>query len=105
MSTYPTTPPALPTTAAAPMTNTTPSMNNSPTSWFEAMAQAWGTALDNQAAVIQQDSDAINSGGSDSPSSITTLTAESLKFTFLADQSHTSVTDVGDGLDAMARKQ
>jgi len=105
MSTYPTTPATLSTLAAAPMTNTTSSSNGPPNSWFEAMALAWGQALDAEAAVIQQDSNAINSGGADSPSSITTLTAEALRFSLLSDNSHTSLTSVGEGLDTMARKQ
>jgi hypothetical protein len=105
MSTYPTTPAALSITAAAPMTTTTSSTNNGPGSWFEAMAQAWGQALDAQAAVIQQDSDAVSNGGSDSPSAITTLSTESLRMSFLSDNSHTSLTSVGEALDTMARKQ
>jgi hypothetical protein len=105
MSTYPTTPATLSMIAATPMTTTPTSTNNAPSSWFEAMAQAWGQALDQQASVIQQDSDAINNGGSDSPSAITTLTTESLKMSFLSDNSHTSLTSVGEALDTMARKQ
>ena len=105
MSTYPATPAALSTIAAAPMTNTTSITNNAPGSWFEAMAQAWGQALDAQANVIQQDSAAINNGGTDSPSAITTLSTESLRMTFLSDNSHTSLTSVGEALDTMARKQ
>ena len=111
MTTYSTIPTNLTMLAATPMTNTTSSTNatsstnNGPGSWFEAMAQAWGQALDQQANVIQQDSAAINNGGSDSPSAITTLTAESLKMTFQSDNSHTSLTSVGEALDTMARKQ
>lgn len=105
MATYSTTPATLSTLAAAPMASKPASANNATNSWFDAMAQAWGQALDNQANVLQQDSDAISNGGSDSPSAITTLTAESLKMTFLSDSSHTSLTSVGDALEAMARKQ
>jgi hypothetical protein len=106
MATYSTTPTTLSMIAATPMTTTPPSANNNaPNSWFEAMAQAWGQALDQQASVIQQQGDALANGGGDSPSAITALTASSLKMTFLSDSSHTSLTSVGDGLDAMARKQ
>jgi hypothetical protein len=105
MATYSTTPASLSMIAATPMTTTQTSANNAPGSWFEAMAQAWGQALDQQASVIQQDSDAINNGGGDSPSAITTLTAESLKMSFLSDNSHTSLTSIGEALDTMARKQ
>jgi len=72
--------------------------------WFEAMAQAWGQALDNQANVIQQDSDAI-SGGNDTPGALTELTAQSLKMTFLANSSHSSISAVGSALETLARKQ
>jgi hypothetical protein len=105
MATYSTTPATLSMIAATPMTKTPTSANNAPGSWFEAMAQAWGQALDQQASVIQQQSDAISNGGSDSPSTITALSAASLKMSFLSDNSHTSLTSVGDALDAMARKQ
>ena len=50
--------------AATPMTQQKSSSGGS--SWFEAMAQAWGQALDKQADVIQQKSDAVSSGGTDS---------------------------------------
>jgi hypothetical protein len=105
MATYSTTPATLSMIAAAPMTTTPPSANNAPSSWFEAMAQAWGQALDQQASVIQQQSDALANGGSDSPSTITALSASSLKMSFLSDNSHTSLTSVGEALDTMARKQ
>jgi hypothetical protein len=105
MSTYSTIPTTLSMLAAAPMTTPQSSATNPASSWFEAMAQAWGQALDQQAAVIQQDSNAVSNGGSDSPSAITTLSAESLKMSFLSDNSHTSLTSVGEALDTMARKQ
>jgi len=72
--------------------------------WFEAMAQAWGEALDHQAGTIQQQSDAI-SGGNDTPSAITELTAQSLKMGFLSTSSHTSVSTIGEALKTMAQKQ
>jgi len=90
--------------AAAPMT-TQKSANSSGSSWFEAMAQAWGQALDNQASVIQQKSDAITNGGTDNPSAITDLTTQSLKMSFLSNSSHTSISTVGEALATMARKQ
>ncbi|HEX6707423.1 MAG TPA: hypothetical protein VF169_21880 [Albitalea sp.] len=90
--------------AATPMTQQKSSTGGS--SWFEAMAQAWGQALDKQAALIQEKSDAINApGGSDTPSSITELTTESLKMSFLSNSSHTSISTVGQALETMARKQ
>ncbi len=73
-------------------------------SWFEAMAQAWGQALDAQAGRIEEKSAALSDGG-DKPADITELTAMSLKMTFLANSSHTAVSSVGSALETMARKQ
>ncbi len=72
--------------------------------WFEAMAQAWGQALDKQANAIQQQSEAI-SGGDDTPAAVTELTTQSLKMSFLSSSSHTSISSVGAALETMARKQ
>jgi hypothetical protein len=88
--------------AAAPTIQ--PKSNQQGSSFFEAMAQAWGEALDKQAGIIQQKSDAI-SGGNDTPSAITELSAESLKMSFLSNSSHTAISSVGQGLETMARKQ
>ena len=74
-------------------------------SWFEAMAEAWGQALDRQAGRIESLSTDIGSNGSDTPSAITELTAESLKMTFISNSSHTSISSIGGALDTMARKQ
>ncbi len=81
-------------------------------SWFEAMADAWGQALDTQAQRIVDKSETVgNSQGSgtegagDSASDITELTAMSLRMSFLASSSHTSISSVGSALETMARKQ
>ena len=71
--------------------------------WFEAFADAWGRALDNQASVIETRSDALKAGG-DKPSDITMLTAESMRMTFMANSSHTSLDSVSKALETMARK-
>jgi hypothetical protein len=73
-------------------------------SWFEAMADAWGQALDKQANDIEVKSAAVGAGG-DKPADITELTAMSLKMSFLASSSHTAVSTVGSALETMARKQ
>lgn len=83
--------------AGAPTTATTQS-------WYEAMAQAWGQAMNNQAQVITNLSDQINSG-QDTPAQITQLTAESMRFSYLATNASTSTTSVGDGLESLGRKQ
>lgn len=56
--------------AALPMTQQKSSSSNG--SWFEAMASAWGQALDKQASTIEEKSAAISNGG-DTPSAITEL--------------------------------
>ena len=72
--------------------------------WFEAMAQAWGQALDQQASLIEQKSAAL-SGGNDTPSAVTDLTTQSLKMSFLSNSSHTAISTVGSALESLARKQ
>jgi len=89
--------------AAAPLTSQQPTTSKGGSSFFEAMARAWGEALDKQADTIQQQSDAI-SGGNDTPQAITELTAQSLKMGFLSNSSHSSISSVGEALSTMARK-
>lgn len=72
--------------------------------WFEAFAGAWGRALDQQADVIVQRSEALGQGGEDKPSDITQLTAESMRMSFMANSSHTSLDSVSKALETMARK-
>jgi hypothetical protein len=74
-------------------------------SWYEAMARAWGQALDKQAQVITQMSDSISNAGNDQPSQITQLTAESERFSFLSTNASTATTSVGQALDSLGRKQ
>lgn len=93
-----------PTTIAIMQTTTAPKSGKGGDAWFEAMAKAWGQALDNQASTIQERSDAI-SGGNDTPSAITELTAESMKMGFLSNSAHSSISSVGQALETMARKQ
>ena len=92
----------LSTLAATPMSQ---QKDTKPSTWFEAMAKAWGDALDNQANTIQQQSDAISNGGNNTPSAITELTAQSLVMGFLSTSSHTSISTVGEALKTMAQKQ
>jgi hypothetical protein len=90
--------------AAAPLSPTPKgSSSNGGDSFFEAMARAWGEALDKQADSIKAKSDEI-SGGNDTPQAITDLTAQSLKMGFLSNSSHSSISAVGDALNTMARK-
>ncbi len=95
--------------ATAPLTTTKSSGSSATgssgsTSFFEAMARAWGEALNKQADTIKEQSDAINNAGDDTPARITELTAQSLKMSFLSNSSHSSISSVGDALSTMARK-
>lgn len=86
---------------------TTPSLHPSGRSrnWFEAFAASWGSALDNQASKIEAQAGVISGeNGSDSPSEITKLTAESMRMSFMAQSSHTSLDSVSKALETMARK-
>lgn len=92
--------------AAAPSTSTNGSgtRRGDSGSWFEALSEAWGNTLDQEAGRISQMSDAIGPGGNDDPSAITQLTAESLRMSFMSQSSSSSVDSVGKALETMARK-
>lgn len=72
--------------------------------WFEAFATAWGDALDTQANKIEMQAGRISVDGQDKPSEITKLTAESMRMSFMANSSSTSIDSVGKALETMARK-
>ena len=79
------------------------SNRESGSSWYEAMAQAWGQTLDRQANTITTMSDSLGDG-IDSPSAITRLTAESLRMGYMSNASQSSLDAVGKALETMARK-
>ena len=78
--------------------------NDRSRNWFEAFAGAWGAALDNQAMQIEEQSEGVAVNGGDTPSAITELTAESMRMSFMAQSSHTSMDSVSKALETMARK-
>lgn len=88
------------TLASAPLTG-----NNKPKggSWFESMAEAWGQTLDKQASNIEDLSGQI-SAGDDKPATITELSSESLRMSFLSNSSHTAISSAGEALKTMAQK-
>jgi hypothetical protein len=90
--------------ATAPLNTGKSTQGSGGGSWFEAMADAWGKTLDNEAGRIEEMSNDI-SAGNDRPEAITALTAETLKFSFLSNSSHTALSSVGTALETMARKQ
>ncbi len=74
------------------------------TSWYEAMAEAWGQTLDAQANRIETMSKQLTDGGQDNPSHLTMMHTQSMKMSFLSTASHSSLQSVGDALNTMARK-
>lgn len=94
----------LATLASTPLTGQRMQQDRAPANWFEAFADAWGKALDRQAAIIEQRSDGIANEGGDNPSQITMLTAEAMKMSFLSNSSHSSLDSVSKALETMARK-
>lgn len=89
--------------AGSPVTTQKSKTENDGSSWYEAMASAWGQTLDTQANRISTMSDGISAGG-DSPSEITKLTAESMRMGFMSNSSASSLDAVGKALETMARK-
>ncbi len=89
--------------AASPMTSGNMRKSEGPGTWFEALADAWGQTLDGQANRIETMSDSVGQGG-DNPSQITKLTAESMRMSFMAQSSSSSIDSVGKALETMARK-
>lgn len=87
--------------AAAPAASQKPQRSGS---WFEAMAEAWGRALDAKAGSIEAVSERL-SAGDDRPATVTELSALSLQMGFLSNSAHTSMASVGNALETMARKQ
>jgi hypothetical protein len=89
--------------AAAPALGGTGQNRNGSGTWFEALSNAWGQTLDNEAGKIQTMSDNLGDG-SDNPSAITQLTAETLRMSFMSQSSQSSIDSVGKALETMARK-
>jgi gas vesicle protein len=86
--------------AAAPAAGGT---QNKSGSWFQAMADAWGKTLNEQADTISDLSLQVG-GGNDNPEAISKMTAETLRFGFLTTASHTAISSAGEGLKTMAQK-
>ncbi len=74
------------------------------TSWFEAMAGAWGKSLDRQADKVIDRIDNMSENG-DKPSDVALLSAETFRMQYLSNASHTSLVSTGTALDTLARKQ
>ncbi len=79
--------------------------DNELTSWYEAMASAWGKTLDQQAEKITTLSQQIGSQGHDDPGTITLLSAETMRMQFLSNNAANATSSVGKSLETLARKQ
>ena len=73
-------------------------------SWYEAMAEAWGKTLDAKAQEIETASTQL-ANGNDTPSHITQMTAMAQEMSFISNSAHTSLQSVGTALETIARKQ
>jgi len=91
--------------ATAPMTQTSSSGRSNHSSWFDAMSDAWGKALDAKADEIETASDQMGNGGDNTPSQITKMTTLAQEMSFESDSAHTSLESVGQALDTLGRKQ
>ncbi len=74
------------------------------TGWYEAMARAWGSALDKQADRISTLSEGIGNGV-DNPSQAVMLSAESMRMQFISNAANTAQTSVGHALEKLGSKQ
>lgn len=89
--------------AATPLTGSRMGRGSAPGTWYEALADAWGKTLDTQAARLEQLSDNLYKGN-DNPSQIVSLTAQSMRMSFMSNASSTTIDSVGKALESMARK-
>jgi hypothetical protein len=81
-----------------------PQPGNRADSWFEAMAQAWGTVMDRQAEQIVTLS-AEMTNGNDNPGTAIQLQAQAQKLAFLATAASTSVNTAGNAIEVLSKKQ
>ena len=79
------------------------SKSGSSGTWYQAMAEAWGETLDRQAGTLESLAGQISNGG-DKPSTLTLMSAESLKMGFLSNSSHTALASTGEALKTLAQK-
>jgi hypothetical protein len=91
---------------SAPFPTTTPGPQpaNRSDSWFEAMAQAWGTVMDQQAEQIVNLSSQMTAG-SDNPGTAIQLQAQAQKLAFLSTAASTSVNTAGNAIEVLSKKQ
>ena len=90
--------------SVSPLTGNRMNKGSAPGTWFEALADSWGQTLDKQATRIEAMSNEVGNNGGDNPSQITKLTAESMRMSFMANSSSSSIDSVGKALETMARK-
>ena len=72
-------------------------------SWYEAMAEAWGNTLNAKASEIEMAAEKLGDGA-DKPADIAKMTALAQQMGFMSNSAHTSLQSVGTALEALARK-
>jgi len=88
--------------ATSPLSQTATNPGES-TSWYEAMAEAWGKTLDAKAEEIEIAAGELTNGN-DTPSHVTQMTALAQQMNFMSNSAHTSLQSVGTALETMACK-
>jgi hypothetical protein len=74
-------------------------------SWLEALAEALGAALDKQAAKVSDLAGQItDSNANDKPSTMTQLTTESQRLSFMMNSVDQTIKTIGESLSTAARK-
>jgi len=76
---------------------------NGNSSWYVAMAKAWGNALDKQSQKLVDESLVLNN--STSVGDAIKVTAEAHKLSFLSNAASTASNSAGQALETLARKQ
>jgi hypothetical protein len=90
--------------AGFPATAPGPQPQSRSDSWFEAMAQAWGSVMDRQAEQVVTLSNEMSSG-TDNPGTAIQLQAQAQKLAFLATAASTAVNTAGNAIEVLSKKQ
>ena len=72
-------------------------------SWYVAMAEAWGHTLNAKAGEIEMAAEMLDDGA-DKPADIAKMTALAQQMGFMSNSAHTSLQSVGTALESLARK-
>ena len=73
--------------------------------WYEALAEAWGQVMDKKAGELVAASDQIGNDGNNNPSAMIKASALAQEFAFTSNMAATSNSSVGQGLEAVSKRQ